>query len=283
MSKLTDPKVVKIKKGDVTIHCYISPDDGEAVNAQLIETQSKLVVIDTLLLKPYAKKLREYCNQLGKMIERVIITHSHPDHWFGLEYFSDVPVYALAETQAEIQKSGDYLLGYHRSLHGEKAEALIPAQKTVPANILTNGAVDIDGVKIEFIKITDAETRVMLAVELPMQHTLLAQDLLYNGIYLFVGDKMSNGEWCFDSWKSHLESLQTKGYKTVIPGHGDPGDFSLFADNINYLKRVKKWFEEVENGDELKVRIQKEYPDWRVPLMLDMSNYFLYAQGQGKK
>ncbi|MCX6635651.1 MAG: MBL fold metallo-hydrolase, partial [Acidobacteria bacterium] len=99
-----DPlRVTKIEKvPGVTLHCLSSGEDGEFVNSVIIETGRALVVIDTMNLIPYSRELRSYADSLGKTIERVLITHAHPDHWFGLDSFKDVPTFAFAETRADI-------------------------------------------------------------------------------------------------------------------------------------------------------------------------------------
>ncbi|MBI4650363.1 MBL fold metallo-hydrolase, partial [Candidatus Desantisbacteria bacterium] len=61
----------------------MSPLKGQLVCSHIIESENKLVIIDTLLLRPYAERLRKYADSLNKPIERVIITHFHPDHWLG--------------------------------------------------------------------------------------------------------------------------------------------------------------------------------------------------------
>ena len=74
-----------IEINGIKIHVVQCPVLGEMVNSIIIESSNKLVIIDVPLLRPYSKTLREYANQLGKLIDRVIITHAHPDHWASLE------------------------------------------------------------------------------------------------------------------------------------------------------------------------------------------------------
>jgi len=268
------------KEGGVTLHTLSSPEDGELVNAVIVETARVLIVIDTLHLVPYARELREYADSLGKPIDRVLVTHGHPDHWFGLEFFQDVPTFAFPETRAEIEGKGDYLLGYHRSLHGKAAADLIPAGKTVPSGALEEGALEVDGLTLTLTKVRNAESNIMLAVELPAQRTFIAQDLIYSGAYLFVGEKTSGGDTCFDGWIEALHAFREKGFETVIPGHGEVGGASLIDENIEYLENVKGMFAAAADGPDLKARIKARYPDRRVPLMLVMSNYFLYDMAE---
>jgi len=63
---------------------------------------NKLIVIDAQFFLPHAKAAREYINSLNKPIECLIISHSHPDHWFGSELFADTKIYALKEVKINI-------------------------------------------------------------------------------------------------------------------------------------------------------------------------------------
>lgn len=261
-----------LKNDQVTFHSYLSPEDGEMVCSQVIETGNKLVVVDALLLRPYARELRRYVDSLNKPIDRVIITHSHPDHWFGLEFFDDVPIYSLQETIDEIEEVGDTYLEYKRPQHGD----LIATSKIVPSKTISEGIENIDGLNYAFTKVTDAEASLMLLIELPDLKTLVAQDLLYNGVYLYTGEKNSEGEYCFDGWTRILKSLQEKEYDTILVGHGEPADPTIFAEMIDYIEYAKRTFESVSNGDELKAKLIEKCPTFRVVEMLDISNVFLY-------
>lgn len=264
--------ITVLKNSQTTIHTYTSPPDGEMVCSQIIETGRRLVIVDAQLLIPYAREVRSYAERLGKPIDRVIITHAHPDHWMGLEIFRDLPLYALPETRQELAKIGDYLLAYKRKTHGD----LIASSLVVPAHDVQEGDVTIDGLTFRFSRVRNTEAPLMLMVELPELKVLVAQDLVYNHVYLVVGEKSEEGQYLFDGWIKCLQSLQVKGYETVLAGHGEPATPSIFQRLVEYIEYAKQLFESGINEDELKQKILIRYPGYRLPEMLDLMNLFLY-------
>ncbi len=263
-----------ITNGDITIHSFQSPEEGEMTCSQIIETPESITVIDVLLLRPYAKQLRAYVDGLNKPVERVIVTHTHPDHWFGLEYFQDLPIYALQETIDEIEAVADQYIEYNHTVFGDKSTST----KVIPTNILTEGCETLGGVEFSFTKVTHAEANVMLMVEIPSLKLLVAQDLLYNGVYLYVGEKSPEGATCFDGWITTIKKLKAKNYKTILVGHGFNKDNTIFDEMTEYLTYAKTQFEAGIKADDFKAKMVKRYPDYQVPRMLDVSNIFLYNQ-----
>lgn len=263
-----------IKKENLTIHVLGSPVLGEKVNSILVESSNKIVAIDVPLLKNYSAELKEYIKSLGKPLERVIVTHAHPDHWGTLEDFKEVPIYSLAETQTEIREKGDWVLGFHRTSHGD----LVAKEAFVPTHIINEGPLTVDGVSYNIMKIVDAEANKLLAIDIPEIKTLIAQDMIYNKVFLFLGDKTSKGELCCKNWVAELEKLKKKEYDIVIPGHGKTTDASIFDHNIDYLKKAETIINASKTGPEFKSRMLESFPKYEVPLTLDMTAYFLYGQ-----
>ncbi len=257
---------------NVAIHSYQSPPDGEMACSQIVELPHKVVIVDVQLLRPYAREVRDYVNRLGKPIDRVIISHAHADHWFGLEYFTDVPIYALPETKGQIEATGQMFLEYKRADLGN----LVADHAVAPTHVIHEGKETIDGVEFMFTKVVDAESPFILTVELPAQKVLIAQDLVYNNIYLCVGEKNSRGEFLFDGWIGALRQLQEKDYDIVLAGHGEPTDASVFAEHIKYIREAKRLFESASDEHELKRRLIEAFPTYRLTEMLDFSNAFLY-------
>ena len=206
--------IKKIENEAVTIHCVQAPEDGEMVNAQIIETPNKLLLIDTLQLKPHADELKLYIDSLNKPLDKILISHHHPDHWFGAASFEGYPISAFPEVIGIINALADYLLGYHRSLHPETPD-VIPSNKVLPTIPLEEGTIDFDGITINLQKVYETECPVNLVVEIPDHKILLAQDLVYNKAYPYFGERTQAGEYGFDNWIAVLESFEAKGYEHI--------------------------------------------------------------------
>ncbi|SFC36387.1 MBL fold metallo-hydrolase [Spirosoma endophyticum] len=264
--------ITKVEKGPYTIHSYLSPEWAEMVCSQIIETPSSLVIIDVQLLKEQAQAVREYANSLGKPINKVIISHCHPDHWAGLEAFTDVPVYALPETVQEITGYGQIMLDSKQPLFGTAVTSTVicPQPFAIEQEV-------IDGLELIYHKNFGTETTFSLMIELPQFNILIAQDTVYNGVYPYIGDhNYITNDYFFDTWVATLNTLKTAGYETIFPGHGLPTDASILDTMIESLTFAKSAFAQSADGEELKRRIMAQYPDYKVVDMLDLSAYMLY-------
>src|SRR6266496_4235330 len=146
-AQLSDPiKMIATQAGDVRMHTFISSFayDNIANATHIIESKSKLVLVDGQFLVPYARKFRDYADSLGKPIERLYLSHRHPDHWFGLgTAFGDVAIHALPETTSFVEDHGEDA----RKDHLEKLGDLAPDRVVVPQNIAGPGEETIDGVR----------------------------------------------------------------------------------------------------------------------------------------
>ncbi len=260
-------KISVIERKGIKIHTYTSSQDGIFVNSQVIETGKRLVMVDTQLLRQHAKELKEYVERLGKPIDRVIITHSHPDHWFGLEYFEESSIYSLSETRKEIQKFGQTYIQAEKGFFGDA----VTTRVILPEHEIKDGVEFIEGLRYEFEKVDDAEAGVQLLIKLPGLAAMIVQDIASNNVHLFIGEK------AFDSWISVLKDMKNrKGYDTILVGHGENSDRSIFDKNIAYLEYAKKTFEAVDNGNDLKQQLIKKFPGFGAQVILDISNSFLY-------
>lgn len=269
--------ITKIDKSPYVIHSYLSPESAEMVCSQIIETPSALIIVDAQLLKEHAQAVKDYAESLGKPIHKIIISHCHPDHWAGLEVFGGVPVYALPETIWEIQNYGQAMLDSKTPAFGDAVTTTV----SVPEP-LTLEREELDGLELIYHKNSGTESTFSLAVKLPQLRVLIAQDLVYNGVYPYIGDRSYvTKEYPFDSWISALETLKTEDYEVVLPGHGLPTDASSFDTMIAVLTYAKSVFATAADGAELKQRLMEKYPDFKVVDMLDLSAYMLYNNPYG--
>ena len=253
------------------IHSYISPNLTGCVTTHIIETPERLVIVDAQRSVIYGQEIREYAEKLAKPIDRMIISHLHPDHWFGAYQFRDVPIYSLKSTQTEIDELGEFFIDISKPSLGEH----VPSEKVVPDAIIADGSSEtIDGVTLEFSHVTDAESDNMLTINLPEEKVLIAQDLLYNNCHLFCG----HGN--FQGWAKSLKEMRNDtSYDLVMPGHGsNTGSRQAIDDALVYLEFVEQTYSKVTTGDELKAAIIDRYPSYLASSLVDIQNLFLFPK-----
>lgn len=260
--------------GDVKIHTYVSPADGWLVNSQIIEGPTTLVIFDGQLLLPYAEEVANYADRLGKPVERIIVSHGHPDHWAGLqvisERFPSAHLMALPGVADGIKSRGEPVLAAMRKILGDR----IASKVTVPSEPVTEGRQVIDGVTYDFRSFKDAESDLQLVAFLPKQRVLLAFDLVFSPRdHLFVVGPN------FDHWIETIDALQTIGdYDTILGGHDGPINRTAFAATESYLRKAKEAYVSSRERDAYVAALKDAFPEREQSGWLEFSSRLLYSR-----
>lgn len=262
LAQLSDPIVMVAKQaGDVRIHTFVSSFTGNNIaNAtHIVESRNKLVLVDAQFLAPYASRFREYADGLGKPIDRLYLSHRHPDHWFGVgTAFSDVAVHALPETVSFIRDHGEE----SRSDHWKLGD-LAPDTVVVPKETVEPGEETVDGVRYVFDRVTETEIDFHLTIGLPDVGVYVAQDLVYSGTHLYLTRHLEH-------WIAVLEALLVTDYDCFLPGHGLPADKNEVARNIEYLAAAGQAVADGLTHDAFKEFMLRRYPERRCPGIFDI-------------
>jgi glyoxylase-like metal-dependent hydrolase (beta-lactamase superfamily II) len=261
-TQVSDPVIMVVKQmDDVRIHTFVASFSGSNIaNAtHIIETKNQLVLVDSQFLAPYARAFRDYADSLGKPIERLYLSHRHPDHWFGLgTAFTDIPVYALSETMTFIHDHGED----SRSDHWKLGD-LAPEHIVVPKEVASPGEETIDEVRYVFDRVTDTEIDYHLTIRLPEASVYFTQDLIYSGTHLYLTKHM-------DHWIRVLQEMLVSEYELFMPGHGLPADKNEVARNIEYLSAARQAVGDGLTGDAFKNFMLQRYPERRCPGIFDI-------------
>ena len=201
-----------------------------------------------------------YAKGLGKPIDRVIISHAHPDHFHGAARFG-APVHGLAVVRDQIVAQGD---------GQDPSGTVIPVADVTPTQVIEPGTEVIDGVPFVFEAFSGGEAADELVIRLPEQCVVVAQDLVFNRTHLFLGNNDIVG------WQSALDRLAADStYNTILPGHGLPADRSVYAELSQYLTDARELLG--DDGEAYKKSILDRYPNHRSPFLIDIANQYLFS------
>ena len=254
MENQLPPPVIKVVKqaGYVKIHTFISPEAFLANATHIIEGPTELVIIDGQFVVPFAMGFRAYADSLGKKINRVYLSHEHPDHFFGISAaFRDVPVYALQETIDFLKEHGEEIRKSRAAVYG----GFVPASLVMPTHVAKAGKEVIDGVTYEVEILMDGEVKTQMGIGLPDLHTYVIQDLVYSGGHIYIHDLKDTVGWI-----GILERLVDSNYTTFLPGHGDVADKKELRANIAYLKKAVKIAKASTDFESYKAAILAAFP-----------------------
>lgn len=240
-----EPTEVAMELVRLSEHCYYvqgqagaaTENEGFISNAGVVITDDGVVVIDTLGTPSLGYQLRAKIRELtDKPVVKVIITHYHADHIYGLQVFKDEGAEIIAPQGALVYLSDDAA----ESRLQERRESLFPwvndeTRLVTPDRVNKEqqrfrlGGVDF---VVSFIGSTHSSGDQILQV--PTDGVLYSGDLIFQGrIPLVAGSHPQ-------AWLKGLEALQTDGLKVLVPGHGkasrEPAKAIYFTrDYLRYL------------------------------------------------
>lgn len=249
------------------IYTLVSPADMFANTSHVIELPHELIIIDGQFFAPYVWQLKAFTDSLKKPVTRFYISHDHPDHYLGFgDAFPNAQVYALEETKAGIEKGGPAALKQRQEQFGP----IIAKTLRVPTHVQHTGKEVIDGVTFLFEKSVDNEAAVSLIIKIPEAKAYVAQDIVYNKTHLFISGNTAG-------WKKALKTLERETeFTLILPGHGNPIDRSVIAEDLQYLATVDKILAESNTKEEYKTKLLNAYPGYAGVGLIDIYlNFYL--------
>ncbi len=242
------PTSVDMEVQKVSQHVYYvqgvpgiaSYNEGFISNAGFIVTTDGVVVFDALGTPSLAYKLVQKIRSITTQpIKKVIVSHYHADHIYGLQVFEELGAEIIAPYGAQIyiHSEGAALRLEERQFSlepwvNENTRLVLPDTTIKKSTAFTLGGVTFT---INFMGKAHSDGDLTLLVE--PDKVLFTGDLIFEGRLPFVGSADSK------KWLETLTKLETDGLAKLIPGHGPATDnpeetIALTRSYLAHLRQV---------------------------------------------
>lgn len=220
-----EPALVDMPLKQVSEHVYYVegppgiPTDNEGFmsNAAVIIGDEGVIVLDSLGTPSLAyllmTKIREITN---KPVVKVIVSHYHADHIYGLQVFKEAGAEIIAPAGAMIY----FTSGVAQGRLNERRESLFPWVNDdtylVKADRYINQdeTISLGSLALDVSTLGSTHSDGDLMVYVKPDNVLLAADLIFEGRIPFVaGSDPAN-------WLEKLSELDAEKLTAIVPGHG---------------------------------------------------------------
>jgi len=247
-----------------SVHTYTAPESGYLVNSQIIETENNLVIIDTQFLIKSAEEILHFAKKINKPVARVIVTHAHPDHWFGNSVFADYDIFALPQVKKDMEKDAVTAFERNKPHLGD----LIGDKAVLPNKILESNF-SVDGVEFKVREVKNTEASLIATLEIDAEKILFASDLAYGKIHLYIAENH------IDEWIKELKILRQKNYNYVFAGHGAENSPETLEQTEKYLECAAVEIRDSKTFEEFEQKMLTHYPDYAGKTLLHANGMFL--------
>ncbi len=241
------PAPVEMTLKKITPHTYYVQgaagtaieNEGFISNAGVVITDQGVVVIDALGTPSLAAMLLERIRRVtDKPVIKVLMTHYHADHIYGLQVFKELGAEVIAPKGAL-----DYLNNPNAEARLEERRfSLDPwvndmTHLLAPDVYITKKTVlNIGGMRFTLTPVGAAHSDGDMTIFVEPDRVLFSGDIIFEGRVPYLGDADTR------RWLETLKQMETGGLTALVPGHGPAAKDPLKAIRATrrYLERIRE-------------------------------------------
>jgi glyoxylase-like metal-dependent hydrolase (beta-lactamase superfamily II) len=209
-------------------------------NAGVVVTPEGVVVVDALGTPQLGEAMVAAIRKItGKPIRKVIITHYHADHFYGLQAFKKAGAEVWAHYAAREYLDGGEGAARLAQRRADLAPWVDNATRLVRADVWLEGnrSFTLGGTQFDIVHLGPAHSPEDVIIVVGKTGVIFTGDILFTGRVPFVGDADSK------RWLETLSRLLDLKPHIMVTGHGAPSrnpttDLSLTRDYLIFLRQT---------------------------------------------
>ncbi len=243
---------LELKPIQVSAHVYYfggesgmasAANKGFMSNAGFVVTNQGVVVFDALGTPALGQAmLAGIATVTDQPVTRVIVSHYHADHIYGLQAFKNAGAEIWAHTKGQGYLHSDVAQERLEQRRADLAAWVDENTRLMPADRWLDFAdgktirFTMGGMHFQIIDVSGAHSHEDIMMFVEGEKVLLAGDLYFTGRIPFVGDADSK------AWLAALGSMLDVEPLVVVPGHGASStntrqDMALTRDYLEFLRK----------------------------------------------
>lgn len=265
ISVLTVALVASACRAQLKVETFTSNEPGFLANSHLIEGERDAILVDAQFTRSQARLVSEMVKMSGKNLKTIFVTHAHPDHYLGLEILTkDFPKAEVLATPEVIQGIHARAPGYIEEWGKIYGDDL--AKSFITPKPIQGDSLELEGQKILLANLEPGESDHATVLYIPSLKALIAGDMVSNRVHLWLAEDRP------ESWLKNLSAVKKLGViDQVLPGHGENGSAELLKINADYIEKFLSVTAKATTKQEAISEMRKAYPDYRLPIILDLS------------
>ena len=230
--------------------------------ATLIEGERDAVLVDTFLSAQQSGELADWVAESGKNLVAIYVTHSHGDHYFGLQILLDRFPRARAIATAPVARAIEKQIepAFVESFWEPRFPGQLPARLAAP-HALDGDTFYLEGHALRVVELGHTDTEHSTALHVPVLDLVMAGDCVYNNTHLYLAEC---DEKARNAWLQALDRVEALRAKAVVAGHGvlDPDSSPRHIEETRrYLRDFNACAATTSSAPELYEKMLALHPD----------------------
>lgn len=259
-----------LAQSKLTLKVYTASPGGFLVNSTLIAGEKDAVLIDGQFARADAHRLAAMIIESGKNLTTVYVTHSHPDHWFGLEVlrqaFPKARFVAQPLSAAKARRSWKAKVDQWKPMYGENL-----ASEPPPPMSQRDTTIMLEGETLYIVGPVQGDDTDNSYVWIPSLRAVVTGDMVFNGVHVWAAETNAAQR---RAWTRALDRIAALNPEVVVAGHQKP-ELGTSPSSVAFTKEYLAAFDSAlassKTPEELVAAVKAKYPDLALDVILNIA------------